>query len=52
MTRASYIGITSAFQADEVGSIPTARSNVQLKALMLVKRNNTYVMKTNQKGKW
>ena len=24
--RASYIGITSAFQADEVGSIPTARS--------------------------
>jgi hypothetical protein len=28
--RASYIGITSAFQADEVGSIPTARSTLPL----------------------
>jgi hypothetical protein len=36
--RASYNGITSAFQADDVGSIPTARSKIYADIAQLVER--------------
>ena len=36
--RASYNGITSAFQADDVGSIPTARSKKYADMAQLVER--------------